>query len=270
MVKIIDESFLLVGNDCSGVINDLFINANVCIYTCKQGEKTGCNEDSAAIIPCGDDAGILVIADGLGGVSGGDKASAIVIDVLNNIAINQSDPVSLRDSILDGIERANSKILSMGTGSATTIIAIEVNNNTVRSYHAGDSMALIVGQRGKLKYQTISHSPVGYAVESGLIEENEAMTHDERHLISNAVGSSDLRLELGPLLKLDKHDTLLLGSDGLYDNLTIDEIIDIIRCGPLERCADKLVNVCNERMSGSSENELCKPDDMTFILYRPS
>ena len=94
---------------------------SVCIYTCKQLEKTGCNEDSAAIIPCGDDAGVLVIADGVGGISGGDKASAIVINELNKRVINQSDPALLRDSILDGIEKANSNILSMGTGAGWMI-----------------------------------------------------------------------------------------------------------------------------------------------------
>jgi len=269
MVKMIDEPFLLIGNDCSSVLSKTFANASVCIYTCKQPDKTSGNEDSAAIIPSGNDAGVLVVADGLGGLAGGDKASATVVNMINDAVKKQLDSTSLRGSILDGIEQANKTILAMGTGSATTIIAVEVNDKTVRSFHAGDSMALIVGQRGKVKYQTISHSPIGYAMESGFMEEDEAMTHDERHLVSNVVGAADLRLELGPLLKLAKRDTLLLGSDGLFDNLTIDEIIEIIRCGPLRQCADELVKACNERMSGNLDNVLSKPDDMTFILYRP-
>jgi len=268
MVTNINKSLLLVGEDCSGVINASFAGAEICTYTCKEREKSGCNEDSAALIPCGNSAGVLVIADGLGGVAGGDKASATMIRELDVTISNQPDPALLRDSILNSIESANRKILDMGTGSATTILVVEVNNGGVRSYHAGDSMVLVTGQRGKLKYQTISHSPIGYALESGFMESNEAMTHDERHLISNVAGSADMRLELGSLVSLARHDTVLLGSDGLYDNLTIEEIVDIIRCGLLEHCAHELVRLCTERMSAKTDSELCKPDDMTFILYR--
>jgi len=268
MVATTGKSQLLIGNDCSGVINVSFAGALACIYTRKDRGKTGGNEDAAALIPCGEMAGVLAIADGLGGIAGGDKASSTAITVLANTVSRQCEPALLRDSILDSIEKANNTILEMGTGSATTIIVIEVNNRTIRSYHAGDSMALITGQRGKLKYQTIPHSPIGYALESGFMEQDEAMTHDERHIISNVVGSSDMRLELGPLIRLDTYDTLMLASDGLYDNLTIEEIINIIRCGPLDRCAHELVDLCDERMSNKTNSELCKPDDMTFILYR--
>ena len=78
-----------------------------------------------------------------------------------------------------------------------------------------------------------------------------------------------MRIEIGPQIKLAKRDTLLIGSDGLFDNLTVDEITSIIRCGPLLEAAQLLVNLCNERMQGIQNNYLSKPDDMTFILYRP-
>jgi serine/threonine protein phosphatase PrpC len=176
----------------------------------------------------------------------------------------------MRESILDGIEHANQTILDMGTGAGTTTTVVEINNGNIRSYHVGDSMALVTGQKGKIKHQTIPHSPVGYAIESGLLQENDAMLHDERHIISNVVGSPEMRVEIGPLLALAKRDTLLLGSDGLFDNMTLDEIIDTVRCGALYRCAEKLVSICHNRMTQQDNDELCKPDDMTFILYRGS
>ena len=39
-------------------------------------------------------------------------------------------------------------------------------------------MTIIVGQRGVLKWKSTPHSPVGYAIESGMMDEDEAMTHD--------------------------------------------------------------------------------------------
>ena len=260
---------LYLGGTACKLTSHTFAGGTAFIYSCKAPDKTTSNEDSAGFIPCGLQAGVMAIADGLGGVAGGDKASQAAIIELTNTVTTQCTPhTSLRDGILDGIEKANQVILEMGTGAATTIIAIEVNEGVIRSVHVGDSMALVTGQKGKIKYQTISHSPVGYALESGFIHEDEAMAHDERHIISNVVGSAEMRLEIGPQLKLARRDTLILASDGLFDNLTIEEIIEIIRCGPLTDAAKTLISVCQERMTHFQEGMPYKPDDMTFILYR--
>lgn len=264
-----DKPLLYLCESDSGLVSIRFAGASVCLYTVRSPGKDTCNEDAAAVIPCGVRAGVLAIADGLGGVTSSEKASAAVMTELEKTVSTLDDPAFLRDAILNAIENANLDIVSMTTSSATTVLAVEVNNDTIRSVHAGDSMALVTGQRGKIKYQTISHSPVGYALESGFMQDDEAMTHDDRHYISNAVGSTDMRLELGPSLKLSQYDTLLLASDGLYDNLTIDEIIQLIRCGPLVHCAKQLISLCRERMLNKGASELCKPDDMSFILYRP-
>ena len=52
-------------------------------------------------------------------------------------------------------------------------------------------------------------------------------------MLFNVIGSSDMRVEVGPALQLAARDTVLLASDGLFDNLYIDEIVDTIRRGPL-------------------------------------
>ncbi len=51
-------------------------------------------------------------------------------------------------------------------------------------------MILFTGHKGKIKLQTISRSPVGYAVHTGLLDETEAMHHEDRHLASNIIGSN--------------------------------------------------------------------------------
>ena len=79
------------------------------------------------------------------------------------------DAEPLRPAILDGIEAANAAVRAIGTGAATTLSLVEIQGRVVRAYQVGDSAILLAGQRGKLKYQTIAHSPIGYAVEAGLI-----------------------------------------------------------------------------------------------------
>jgi serine/threonine protein phosphatase PrpC len=75
------------------------------------------------------------------------------------------------------------------------------------------------------------------------------MHDEERHLVSNTIGTSDMRVEIGPRITMALHDTLLIASDGLFDNLLVEEIKDIIRTGQLPAVAEKLAQVCRVRMT---------------------
>jgi serine/threonine protein phosphatase PrpC len=175
----------------------------------------------------------------------------------------------LREGILNGFELANRAVSALPGGAATTLAVAEIEGRQVRSYHVGDSMILVVGQRGKTKLQTVSHSPVGYAVEAGVLGQDEAMHHEERHLVSNMVGTAEMRIEIGPILELRPRDTLLLASDGLFDNLRMDEIVGLIRKGPLDRVARALIDQCRRRMLEPASGLPSKPDDLTFVAFRP-
>ncbi len=132
----------------------------------------------------------------------------------------------------------------------------------------GDSESLVVGQRGKVKFQTVSHSPVGYAVEAGVLEPEEGMEHEDRHVISNYVGMSGMRVEMTTAITLAPRDTVVLASDGLWDNLHVTEVAEIVRKGPLLNAASTLAQRCLERMRGGHPTISGKPDDLTLILYR--
>ncbi len=232
-------------------------------------DKETANEDAVALLPAGDASGVLAVADGLGGMPAGEQASCLVLQMLKDELAQAADPaVGLREPILNGIERANQAISAIGVGAATTLAAIEMQGTTARPYHVGDAMILVVGQRGKLKLQTVSHSPVGYAVESGLLQEAEAMNHEHRHLVSNMVGTPDMRIEVGSAITLAPRDTLLLATDGLFDNFTVDEIVARIRSGPIVSVMRVLVDECLRRMTEPGKEVFSKPDDLSFIIYR--
>ncbi len=227
------------------------------------------NEDSAAVIAMAGDCGILAVADGLGGAPGGQQASAIAVECVTDAVRDATrEGHDARGGILNGFEAANEKVLALGIGAATTLIVVEVNGRAMRAYHVGDSLALVTGQRGKTKLQTIPHSPVGYGVESGLLDENDAMHHEERHVVSNAIGSSDMRIDVGPPVRLAPRDTVLLASDGLFDNLHMKEIVATVQKGPLRSLARGLAEHALERMKGGSGGDPSKPDDLTFIVFR--
>ncbi len=246
-----------------------FCDTEVVVFSSRSPDKDTVNEDSAGIMAVDDQHGILVVADGAGGQRNGAQASQLAVSCLAGALHDASvDENGLRNAILSGIDNANQKILALGTGAASTLVVVEFNQNRVRSYHIGDSMALVVGQRGKVHMQTVSHSPVGYAVEAGLLDENEALHHEERHVVSNMLGMSDMRMELGAEVNMAQRDTLLLASDGLFDNLALEEIIQHIRCGDLTKTAGKLAADSQQRMCAEDSTTPSKPDDLTFILMR--
>ena len=188
--------------------------------------------------------------------------------MVDSIQDAPNDDTSLRAAILNGIENANRAVSELGVGAATTLAVAEIRHRSVRPYHVGDSMILLVGQRGKIKLQTISHSPVGYALESGMLDETEAMHHAQRHVVSNVIGTPDMRIEVGSTVEMARYDTLLLASDGLFDNLHTDEIVERVRKGPLERVMCILVEDCHRRMHAPQSGQPSKPDDLTFAAFR--
>jgi serine/threonine protein phosphatase PrpC len=245
-----------------------FVSGTAVAYSARSPEKTTCNEDSAAIIAYDEWRGVLAIADGLGGHVHGERASQLALEHLREAVVDMEDERDLRYAILNAIESANQELVKAGTGLATTLAVVEVDGHRVRPYHVGDSVILLFGQRGKMKMQTIAHSPVGYAVEAGLLDAQQAIHHEDRHIISNIVGSPAMRIEIGPPSHMAMFDTLLVASDGLLDNLHVDEIVSIARKGPLSEVARDLVAQAQSRMQSPREGEPSKPDDLSLILYR--
>ena len=239
------------------------------LYTKRSPEKETPNEDAIAIIPTGADSGVLAVADGLGGAPAGQQASSLAIQCLvRTVEEAAREDSAIRSGILNGFESANEEVLALAVGAATTLTVVEFDGRLVRHYHVGDSFCLLTGQRGKIKMQSIPHSPVGYAVESGLLDEADAMHHEERHVISNVIGSTDMRIEVGSAVEVAPRDTLLLASDGLSDNLHMPEIVECIRKGSLDSVTEALSRLARERMEGSDKDEPSKPDDVTFAVFR--
>jgi serine/threonine protein phosphatase PrpC len=243
----------------------------VCVRSVRSPDKTTPNEDAAAVIQVGADSLVLAVADGVGSTAGAREASNAAVQTLSRILEDvPRDEPQLRPAILDAVEQANKTVLGIAPrGAATTLVVAQLTSAQLRCYHVGDSELLAVGQRGRIKQRVVPHSPTGFAVEAGLLDEDEAVRHDQRHVLFNVIGSPDMRVEVGPALDLAARDTVLLASDGLFDNLFIDEIVDSIRVGPLNLAADRLVERVRVRMAGNgATDQPCKPDDLTIVLYR--
>jgi serine/threonine protein phosphatase PrpC len=240
---------------------------DVCVYTRCSPEKSDLNEDAAAIIQMDNNDLLLAVADGVGGQPAASQASAYLVDCLKEAYdFSVKSGTDLRDCILSGIEDANRKILESANGSATTLAAVVIQDNCMRSYHIGDSAVILTGQKGKIIAETILHSPTGYAVESGIMHEDDAIHHEDRHIVSNVVGAKDMHISMSIPVHIKRFDTLLLATDGLFDNVEKQTIVDTIRKGPIKKNINKLCGMASGRMT--DPGNLYKPDDLTCILFR--
>ena len=229
------------------------------------GEAGRANEDAAGVVFDGRGRGLLVVCDGVGGGRHGRKASGLAVDAVCEAA--QGEGGIHRGSVLTGIDEANRRVLALG-GAATTLTAVEIDERGFRPYQIGDSMVLVVGQRGKLRYHSLAHGPTGYALAAGYLEEDEALHHAHLNIVYNVVGIEEMFIDLGSVLPMSQKDTVLVASDGVFDNMYRQEITNIIRKGPIEKAAHRLYELCQERMLKPQEEAPSKPDDLTFILYR--
>lgn len=238
-------------------------------YTCRAPDKDTDNEDTVGAMAYGDDAAVMMVADGAGGLPAGKRASVTAVAELErSLKRSLDENTALRTAILDGIEAANQAVRDIALGSATTLTVVAVEGATARAYQIGDSEALVVGQRGRVRAQTMAHSPTGFAVEAGFLDQREALHHAERHLVSNYLGSADMRIDMGGTIDLQARDTILLATDGLTDNIHLHEIIELIRKGPLGKSVDALTNLAARRMTTESRTMPSKPDDLSLILFR--
>ena len=238
-------------------------------FTCRAPDKESDNEDSVAAIPYGPDAVVLVVADGAGGLPAGRRASQTAVRSLEaSLNVAMSETMLLRTAILNGIDAANATVLELGNGSATTLTVVTIEGQIARSYQIGDSEAIVIGQRGRIRAQTMAHSPTGFAVEAGMLDQREALHHEERHLVSNFIGTADMRIDMGAGIKLNPRDTVLLASDGLTDNVHAHEITELVRKGPMTDAVNSMIALARRRMTVETIHQPSKPDDLSVILFR--
>ena len=257
-----------------------FLGGEVAFFTSRCPSRvTSPNDGAACLIEVSGGRGLLAIADGVGGQASGYEAARCVIESLVESCFDleldkDNESRGLRSEVLDAIEFANREILNWGIGAATTLTAVELAGEQFRHFHVGDSAALVTSNRGNIKFATIGHAPIAQAVESGLLDEEEALGHEDNNLITNCLGSADLKVEIGLFQSLAVRDTLLVASDGLFDNVSREQVARTVCKGELRTQVSRLVNIARKRMTGEamgfSGSLPGKEDDLTLICFRPS
>jgi len=182
--------------------------------------------------------GIFIVADGMGGYKGGEKASSIAIRtaanyILKNIYLPDLIPnpktsqMPINEILVSSVMSANEAVLNKAPESGTTLTIAVVMGNQAYFAHVGDSRAYIYNQ-GELGQITQDHSVVARMVEVGQITPEEALTHKNRNVLYRAIGQTNT-LEVETYLRtLPPNSYLLICSDGLWNLVSDDEISQLL------------------------------------------
>jgi PPM family protein phosphatase len=208
---------------------------------------------------------VAAVADGMGGHSAGEVASAIAIEEL--AALGSRGPweneTAATDDLKQAILRANRRIREMAAGDrklngmGTTLVALLEDGDMVHVANVGDSRGYLLRQ-GELSQVTVDHSLVQELVDDGRLSPEDAERHPQRSVITRALGiDPEVEFDLFTY-KLQVGDRLLLCSDGLSDVVEPAQIRNVLlRVRNSHQAAQKLVTVANEQGG---------PDNITVIV----
>lgn len=195
-----------------------------------RGHRRSQNEDSYVA-----QSPIFAVADGMGGHSAGDLASAAVVTRLAEVI---TDGFATTTAIDRALERATDDIEIVGEGSelgvGTTVTGAVLTLQGGEPYFAvfniGDSRVYQF-ERGELKQITVDHSVVQEMVDSGLIDRAQAEHHPDSNVITRAVGFNMPPTADYWMIPLRPGFRLLICSDGLTKELGDDRLLVHLSAG---------------------------------------
>lgn len=203
---------------------------------------------------------LAVVADGMGGKSGGRKAADQVMmtarQIFDRFVPSKDDGAdALRQIVAESHLMIKLTAITAEEEPHSTLAALLIGpSRRCDIAHAGDSR--IYHFRGaELVRRTIDHSFVQRLIDEGKIGEEEALTHPQSNLLTGCLGTQqDPPLSLGHIDQLEIGDSLLACSDGLWHYFTPRELGAIVHALPPREASEMLVNKARQRARGGGDN----------------
>ena len=238
------------------------------------GKRRSNNEDAVLADPR---HGLFVVADGVGGLAAGERASALTVEtflerseLLHKLASSYAEAPSLPARIavletLEGVcEECTQRVFEMSAaeglrGSSTTVVAALVSKSAVFLAHVGDSRAYLL-RNGRLHQLTDDHTLVNDLVRRGELSHEQARRDRRRNVITRAIGAMPTVKSDVLVIESLPGDRLLLCSDGLSDPVPAAQIQGLLAHPDPEESAQALLNQALDNGG---------PDNVTLVLLDP-
>lgn len=214
------------------------------------------NEDSIGYYE-EDTIKIYIVADGMGGHNAGEIASSVAVETTIEYVKASKFVADGREILTKAIIASNEKIYSLAqknedmNGMGTTITACLITGNKIFIANIGDSSCYIVNNN--IMKVTKDHSLVQELIDEGSITEDQARNHPSKNIITRALGtSSSVEVDIYEL-SLGAVNKVILCSDGLTNEVSGNEMLEIIRGSSdnTDACR-RLIEVAKSR--GSRDN----------------
>lgn len=221
-----------------------------------QGLVRKSNQDSLLV-----EERLYGVADGMGGHQGGETASRVTVQVLKNAL---SGKRAEEQAFRVGVEAANRRVFDMSkhdatlNGMGTTLTALWEDDAHILIAQVGDSRAYRL-RDGELEQMTQDHSVVAELLRGKVITEEMAKNHPYRNVITRAVGIDPI--VKADLIVCDKKlgDLWLVCSDGLYNMVEKEQMLQTLSTDDMEKAADALLELA--LAAGGTDN-------VSFVLGR--
>jgi protein phosphatase len=227
-----------------------------------RGRTRSNNEDSVVV---DEQAGLAVLADGMGGYNAGEVASGMATAFIRSElgrwlveAGEQTTDLDVRRAMDLCVDNTNRAIFNAANanpqyhGMGTTLVVAAFRPQRLLLGHIGDSRCYR-WRAGRLTQLTRDHSLLQEQIDAGLLTPEQAAVSGHKNLVTRAVGVEDIVLLETHLHAVEPEDLYLMCSDGLSDMLTDAEIATALETqGSLSEAAHALVTAANE--AGGRDN----------------
>ena len=225
-------------------------------YLTDKGLRRDSNQDSCLI---NKELGLFIVADGMGGHSGGEVASSIAVETVQDVML-QPDAMKKppRELLQKCYEQASARIYDKAAfespelaGMGTTMVIGHVRDNNFYIGNVGDSRCYLF-KKPYLFQLTEDHSLINEQLRAGVMSEEQVMQYVGRNVITRSVGYERdvypdiIEREVSP------GETYLICSDGLSSLVPDEKICEILN----KNTPDKAAKACVEQAlaNGGDDN----------------
>lgn len=198
----------------------------------------------------------VVVADGMGGHTGGTVASHTAIDAMYE-SFSTSQAESMHELVESAINSGNSAVRQKAQSNpqikdmGTTCVCLQIRGKHVLIAHLGDSRCYMF--RGNTaEIVTRDHTYLNELVDIGLLTAEQAEGHPDKNIITRCVGmSATLDIDYNRR-EAQPGDIFAMCSDGLSNFVTTDEIFEEVKASSAEDACKNLIELANSR--GGDDN----------------
>lgn len=219
------------------------------------------NQDTCACGTFSENSVWGIVCDGMGGVNGGNIASALAIEAIETYITEEYEDGmgagNIKAMLNNAVNKANDAVFNKAKnepdlqGMGTTAVIFVITDRTMHVVHVGDSRAYLKNDDG-LERLTMDHSYVQNLINFGQISEEEAKSHPKRNIITKVIGVYEEIQGDYIAVEFDNGDEAIACTDGLTNYFMDEELLELMDKYRGEELIKVLIEQAKER--GGSDN----------------